>query len=81
MVCRLKKTLCGLKKAPRAWYARLDKYLLKQNFKKGTANSNIYFKVEGIKLLIVVIYVYDIIFGGSDSLCKEFSLQKKCRKN
>lgn len=28
MVCRLKKTLHGLKQTPRAWYARLDRYLL-----------------------------------------------------
>ena len=26
-VCRLKKALCGLKQAPRAWYGRIDSYL------------------------------------------------------
>lgn len=31
------------------------------------------FKVEDIKLLIVVVYVNDIIFGGSNGLCKEFA--------
>lgn len=44
-----------------------------QNFKKGIIDSNIYFNVEGIKLLIIVVYVDDIIFGGSDGLCKEFA--------
>jgi hypothetical protein len=28
LVCRLKKSLYGLKKAPRAWYAKMDSYLL-----------------------------------------------------
>lgn len=73
MVCRLKKALYGLKQAPRAWYARLDIYMLKHKFKKGPANSNLYFKVEGIKLLIVVVYVHDIIFRVSDYLCREFA--------
>ena len=27
VVCRLKKAFYGLTQAPRAWYARLDKYL------------------------------------------------------
>jgi hypothetical protein len=33
-VYRLKKALHGLKQAPRAWYARLDKYLLQKGFKR-----------------------------------------------
>jgi hypothetical protein len=35
-VCRLKKSLYGIKQAPRAWYYRLDRYLHQQGFKKGT---------------------------------------------
>ena len=34
MVCRLKKALYGLKKAPRTQYVRLDKYLAKIGFVK-----------------------------------------------
>ena len=33
-VYRLKKTLFGLKQAPRAWYERLATYLLEKSFEK-----------------------------------------------
>lgn len=72
MVGRLKKALYELKQAPKAWYARLDKYLLQQGFKKGTTNRNLYFKVGGEKILIIVVYVDDIIFGGNEDMCKKF---------
>jgi hypothetical protein len=32
LVCRLKKSLYGLKKALRSWYTKMDSYLLSQNF-------------------------------------------------
>ena len=73
-VCKLKKALYGLKQAPRAWYSRLDKYLQKEGFKRGIAESNLYFKNKGDDLLILVVYVDDIIFGGSnDEMCKNFA--------
>lgn len=56
MVCRLKKYLYGLKQAPRAWHASLDKYLIQQGFNKGTTDSNLYFKIENDRILIIVVY-------------------------
>ena len=32
LVCRLKKSLYGLKKAPKAWYAKMDSFLLSFGF-------------------------------------------------
>ena len=66
LVCKLKKDLYGLKKAPRTWYYHLDKYLHQQGFSKGFADSNLYTKTENDKLLIVVVYVDDIIFGSNE---------------
>jgi hypothetical protein len=45
-VLKVKKSLYRLKKAPRAWYSRLDKYLQQQGFKKGTTNKSIYIKID-----------------------------------
>ena len=32
LVCKLKKSLYGLKYAPREWYSKMDSFLLLQNF-------------------------------------------------
>ena len=75
LVCRLKKDLYGIKQAPRAWYYRLDKYLHQQGFSKGSADSNIYIKIENDKLLILIVYVDDIIFGNNEeAMSQSFAL-------
>lgn len=73
MVCRLRKALYGLKQAPRAWYARLVKYILKLGYTKGNAENNLYYKVTNDDILVIEVFVDDIIFGGEDELCKDFS--------
>lgn len=51
----------------------MDKYLLKLEFRKGTIDSNLYFKIDHDNILIVEFFVDDNIFGRNDSLCKKFS--------
>ena len=34
LVCKLHKSLYGLKQAPRSWYAKMDAFLLSQNFQR-----------------------------------------------
>eukprot|EP00253_Pinus_taeda_P035620 PITA_35620 len=75
LVCRLKKALYGLKQAPRAWYYQLDKYLHQQGFTKGSTDSNLYIKIDNDKLLILVVYVDDIIFGSNEEdMSQNFTL-------
>ena len=40
-VCRLKKALYGLKQSPRAWYERIDTYLMKLGFTRSNADPNL----------------------------------------
>jgi hypothetical protein len=65
-VCKLKKALYGLKHDPRAWYSRLDKYLQREGFRKGSAGNNLYIKVSESNILLIEVYVDDIIFGSDD---------------
>jgi hypothetical protein len=43
---------------------------LKLGFIKGTIDSNLYFKIDHDKILIVEVFFDDIIVGGNDSFCK-----------
>ena len=67
-VCRLKKALYGLKKAPKAWYKRIDSYLRKLGFTRSNDDPNLYFKVDREKPLILVLYVDDLFLTGADPL-------------
>ncbi|GKD05324.1 retrovirus-related pol polyprotein from transposon TNT 1-94 [Tanacetum coccineum] len=62
-VYKLKKALYGLKQAPRAWYDLLSKFLLSQEFSKGTVDPTLFIRRQGKDLLLVQIYVDDIIFA------------------
>ena len=63
-VCKLRKTLYGVKQALRVWFSRLDSYLNQQGYKRGAIESNLYIKFENNNINIVVVYVDDIIFGS-----------------
>ncbi|KAH0719582.1 hypothetical protein KY285_015613 [Solanum tuberosum] len=71
---KLDKVLYGLKQTPRAWYERLSKFLLANEFKRGKIDNTLFLNSRGKELLIVQVYVDDIIFEAtSDSLCKKFA--------
>jgi hypothetical protein len=61
LVCRLKKSLYGLKKTPRAWYAKMDAYLLSQHFFRCKSDPNMYMLITSDSLLILVLYVDDLL--------------------
>ena len=65
-VCRLKKTLYGLKQDPRAWYARMDAYLLRIGFIKIYVDPNIYIKVVDNESVIILLYVDDLFIISVD---------------
>ena len=73
-VCRLKRALYELKKAPSAWYTQIDSYFTGLGFSKSEADPNLYQIVVEGKLLIIVLYVDDLILTGDEQLilsCKE----------
>nr|KYP47350.1 Putative transposon Ty5-1 protein YCL074W family [Cajanus cajan] len=72
-VFKLKNTLYGLKHAPSFWYKRLSKFLLDNDYVKGTVDNTLFVEKFGNDTMFVNIYVDDIIFGAiNPSLCQEF---------
>lgn len=60
-VYRLLKALYGLCQAPRAWYARLNKYLEQLGFIKCPHKHVVHTRREGEESLIVGVYVDDLV--------------------
>ena len=67
LVSRLKKSLYGFKQTPRAWYAKMDSYLLSQNFVRCKSDPNVYMLRTGNSLLLLVLYVHDLLITGSST--------------
>ena len=73
-VCRLKKAMYALKQAPRAWYGRINGFLVRLGFTKSDADSNMYYKVVEGDTLILVLYVDDLFLIEAERLvtwCKK----------
>ena len=65
LVCKLQKSLYGLKHAPRSWYAKMDAFLLSQNFQRCKTDPNVYFRQHYGNIIIIVLYVDYILIIGS----------------
>jgi hypothetical protein len=70
-VCRLKKALCRLKKEPRAWYDRIDNFLMILGFTNSKSYSNLYLKVVDGEPVIPLLYVVDLFLIGDEKLITE----------
>jgi hypothetical protein len=64
----MKTHVCKLKKAPRAWYGRIDSFLMSLGFTKSKVDSNIYFKVMNDEPVVLLLYVDDLFLTGEENL-------------
>jgi hypothetical protein len=66
LVCRLKKSLYGLKQSPRMWYQTFDTYMLGLGFTRIQEDHCVYFKLIGDHLIYLVLYVDDMLLIGNN---------------
>lgn len=63
LVCKLKRSIYGLKQSPRCWNSALDNQLKRMGFVQAKGDPCIYVASEG-EMFIIAVYVDDIVLAG-----------------
>ena len=66
IVCKLKRSIYGLKQASRQWYLKFNDAIVSFGFKENTIDWCIYLKVNGSKFIFLILYVDDILLATND---------------
>ena len=66
MVCKLKKSIYGLKQASRQWNHKFHKVITSFGFEVNKVEDCVYHKFSGSKFIFLVLYVDDILLACND---------------
>ena len=66
IVCKLQRTLYGLKQSPRAWFERLNSAMRKYGFQQSNSDHMLFLKHHRGKITALIVYVDDMIITGDD---------------
>ncbi len=71
-VCKLMKSIYGLKQSPRTWFNTLKHSLLDSKFTQSQKDATVFFKIEGVDSIYILIYVDDIlVVASSEDVVKQ----------
>ena len=84
-VCKLNKSLYGLKQSPRQWYKRFDQFMIGQNYTRSNFDHCVYFrKLQDGSFIYLLLYVDDMLIASRNQgeicrlkaqLSKEFEMK------
>ncbi|KAL8115253.1 hypothetical protein AgCh_021912 [Apium graveolens] len=66
LVCKLIKSLHGLKQAPRQWYLNFVSFMMKNGYTRSAMDHYCYFKQFDSSYIILLLYVDDMLIAGSN---------------
>jgi Reverse transcriptase (RNA-dependent DNA polymerase) len=78
-VCRLKKSLYGMKQSSRAWFDRFRKTMVGMGYRQTNADHTVFFRRYGDHITVLAVYVDDMIISRNDE-CEIALLKKKLGK-
>lgn len=67
LVYQLKKSLYGLRQAPRQWFSKLSITLLNDNFTQSKSDASLFLKRSSDRITVILAYVDDLLICGSDT--------------
>jgi hypothetical protein len=65
-ICRLKKSLYGLKQSPRAWFGRFTKSMRAFGYRQSNWDHTLFLKHRDGKVTALIVYVDDMVVTGND---------------
>ena len=65
-MCRLRKSIYGLKQSPRAWFGKFSQAVETFGMQKGKSDHSVFYKNSSSSIILLVVYVDDIVINGSD---------------
>ncbi|WKA00225.1 hypothetical protein VitviT2T_018605 [Vitis vinifera] len=65
-VCKLKKSLYGLKQSPRAWFGRFTKSMRAFGYRQSNSDHTLFLKKQHGKITTLIVYVDDMVVTGND---------------
>ena len=65
-MCRLKKSLYGLKKAPHAWNSKITQQLRGMGFATSKSDSSFFIRKGQLGPISILLYVDDLVITGAD---------------
>ncbi|WMV28080.1 hypothetical protein MTR67_021465 [Solanum verrucosum] len=83
-ICRLKKSLYGLKQSPRVWFGKFTKSMKAFGYTQSNTDHTLFLKRQQGKIIALIVYVDDMVVTGTDPeerkalqsyLSKEFKLK------
>ena len=65
-ICKLQKSIYGLKQASRSWNLRFDDAIKEFGFIKNEDEPCVYKRISGSTVIFLILYVDDILLIGND---------------